>query len=106
MHDLISKWIPPNERSRFGSAYVGGSVGIVVFYPLFGFIISISSWEWIYHFTAALTMVWFIFWQYYVYDNPSKHPHIDPSELNYITKSLGDSVQANEKVLKNNLTYN
>lgn len=98
MHNIISQWIPPNERSQYVSAYMGGSMGIAVLYPLFGLIISISSWEWVFHFSAALTILWFICWQYFVYDSPSQHPRIDPSELNYIKKSLGDSVQDDLKV--------
>lgn len=98
IHNLISQWIPPNERSRFSSAYIGGSVGFFIFYPLFGFIISISSWEWIFHISTALSIIWFICWQYFVYDSPSKYPRIDPSELNYITKSLGDAVENDNKV--------
>lgn len=98
MYNLVSQWIPPNQRGQFTSAYMGGSVGLAIFYPLFGFIISIASWEWIYHFSTASAIIWYICWQYFVYDSPSQHPRIDPSELNYITKCLGDSVDENKKV--------
>lgn len=98
MHNMIAQWIPPNQRSQFASAYVGGSVGIAIFYPFFGFIISMSSWEWIFHLSTALAIIWFVCWQYFVYDSPSQDPRIDPSELNYITKCLGDSVGKDKKV--------
>lgn len=91
MHNIISDWIPPNERSKFVSAYMGASVGLAVFYPIFGFIISISSWEWIFHFCTISSIVWFICWQYLVYDSPSQHPRIDPDELHFITESIGES---------------
>lgn len=98
MHDITSRWIPPNERSRFMSAYMGGSIGIALCYPIFGFIISISSWEWIFHFCTVITVVWFIVWQYCVYDSPDQHPRIEPSELNYITNALGNSSQKDKNV--------
>lgn len=99
MHNLVSQWIPPNQRSRFAGAYMGGSVGIAVFYPIFGFIISLSSWEWIFYLTTTFATIWFISWQYFVYDSPSQHPRIDPSELNYIKECLGDSVEKNRNVM-------
>ncbi|XP_037044101.1 sialin-like isoform X2 [Bradysia coprophila] len=97
MHHITSQWIPPNERSRFISAYMGCSVGVAICYPIFGFIISISSWEWIFHFCSVTTVVWFIFWQYCVYDSPADHPSIESSELNYITKALGSTSQKDKK---------
>lgn len=98
MNGIISQWIPPNERSRFMSAYMGGSVGIALFYPIFGFITTISSWEWIFHFSTVMVIIWFIIWQYCVYDSPAQHPRIDLSELNYITETIGDSVQKDRNV--------
>ncbi|XP_037044095.1 sialin-like isoform X2 [Bradysia coprophila] len=97
MHHITSQWIPPNERSRFISAYMGCSVGVAICYPIFGFIISISSWEWTFHFCSVATVVWFIFWQYCVYDSPADHPRIESSELNYITKALGSTSQKDKK---------
>lgn len=94
MHSMASKWIPPNERSKFVTAYLGSSVGVSVFYPLFGFVISISSWEWVYYLCGILGLIWFIGWQYFVYDSPAKHPRIDPAERAYIEQSLGTSVQS------------
>lgn len=100
MHNLVGKWIPGNERSRFVTAYLGSSIGVAVFYPLFGYIIKISSWEWVFHFSFFIGTIWFILWQYFVYDSPEEHPRIDPSEKGYILKVLGSSVvrDPNEKL--------
>ncbi|KAJ6646778.1 Sialin [Pseudolycoriella hygida] len=98
MYDIVSRWIPPNERSTFVTAYIGGSVGLAIFYPIFGYILTVSSWEWIFHFSAMASLIWFIFWQCCVYNSPAEHPRIDSSELNYITKALGDSVQNHQNV--------
>lgn len=69
--------------------------GSAVFYPVFGFIISIS----IYHnyFVMGMDISLFhcggdyldvFFLQYYVYDSPAQHPRIDLSENNIIPKHL------------------
>lgn len=93
MHSLTSKWIPPDERSKFVSAYLGSSVGVAIFYPLFGFVITISSWEWVYHMCGLFGIMWFIGWQYFVYDSPAQHPRIDIQERKYIENSLGTSIE-------------
>ncbi|XP_030388374.1 sialin isoform X2 [Scaptodrosophila lebanonensis] len=98
MHVLTGKWIPPNERSKFVTAYLGSSVGVALFYPIFGYIIHWTSWEWVYHICGFLGTAWFIAWQYFVFDSPAEHPRIAPSELRYIEKSLGASVQTNSNL--------
>ncbi|XP_005176869.1 sialin [Musca domestica] len=94
MHVLTAKWIPPNERSKFVTAYLGSSVGIAVFYPFFGYIMHWGSWVWVYHFCGILGTVWWFGWLFFVYDSPAQHPRISESEVRYIEKSLGASVQS------------
>ncbi|EDW32036.1 GL10654 [Drosophila persimilis] len=97
MHVLTAKWIPPNERSKFVSAYLGSSVGVALFYPIFGYIIDWTSWEWVYYICGVVGTLWFIAWQFLVYDTPAEHPRIADSERRYIEKSLGASVQSSNK---------
>jgi MFS family permease len=66
MHHLTGKWIPPNERSKFVSAYQGNSIGIAIAYPLFGFVIKASSWEWAFHLCGIAGVIWYMFWLYFV----------------------------------------
>lgn len=66
MHQLTGRWIPPNERSKFVTAYLGSSVGVALAYPIFGFIIKVSSWEWVYHSCGICGSIWYVFWLYYV----------------------------------------
>uniref|UniRef100_A0A1I8NQV3 Major facilitator superfamily (MFS) profile domain-containing protein n=1 Tax=Stomoxys calcitrans TaxID=35570 RepID=A0A1I8NQV3_STOCA len=93
MHVLTAKWIPPNERSKFVTAYLGSSVGIAVFYPCFGYVMHWTSWVWVYHLCGIIGSVWWLGWLFFVYDTPAQHPRISESELRYIEKSLGASVQ-------------
>lgn len=93
MHVLTAKWIPPNERSKFVTAYLGSSVGIALFYPLFGYMMHWASWEWVYHVCGILGTLWWLGWLIFVFDSPAQHPRISDAELRYIEKSLGSSVQ-------------
>lgn len=78
---------------------MGVSFGVAVTYPVFGFIIRISSWENVFHFCGFIGIIWFCLWLYFVYDLPEDHPRIDPNEKEYIVKSLGKSKSKNDNVL-------
>lgn len=98
MHHMTAQWIPPNERSKFVTAYLGSSVGIAAFYPFFGYVIAWSSWEWVFHFCGLFGTIWYLGWLYFVYDTPAKHPRISNEERSYIEKSLGTSVQIHKNM--------
>nr|XP_023015178.1 sialin [Leptinotarsa decemlineata] len=91
MHNLTANWIPPNERSRFVSAYLGSSVGAALTYPLCGFIIDRWGWEMVFYVCAMLGATWFIAWWCLVYDSPKDHPRISEAEKEYILSSLAVS---------------
>lgn len=65
---------------------------MVVFYPMFGFLMSIWSWQSIFHVSGVFGTLWYVAWLYFVYDSPDKHPRINPIEKAYIQECLGDSV--------------
>lgn len=58
MHDMTAKWIPPNERSRFVSAYLGSSVGAAITYPLCATVVSWINWGAAFHVTSILGVIW------------------------------------------------
>lgn len=93
MHTMTANWIPPNERSKFVSAYLGSSFGVFINYPLFGSIISMSCWENVFHFCGIFGTLWYIAWCFLVYDTPAKHPRISFEERQFIEHSLGDTIQ-------------
>lgn len=92
MHHMTGKWIPPNERSKFVTAYLGSSVGVAAFYPLFGYVMHWTSWEWVYLMCGIIGTIWWFCWLYFVYNTPAEHPRINSSEQRYIEKALGTSV--------------
>ncbi|XP_073844165.1 sialin-like [Musca autumnalis] len=98
MHVLVGKWIPPNDRSKFVTAYLGNSVGVAVFYPLFGYVMSFTSWVWVFHICGILGVIWWLGWQYFVYDSPAQHPRISEPEVSYIQMSLNVTGDNNTNV--------
>lgn len=99
MHSMAAKWIPPNERSKFVSSYMGSSVGAAITYPLCGFLINWFDWPSVYYVTGVIGVVWIIAWWLLVYDSPSQHPRISETEKNYILNKLGKTVTEKRKNL-------
>ncbi|XP_069705479.1 putative inorganic phosphate cotransporter isoform X2 [Periplaneta americana] len=92
MHNLTASWIPPNERSKFLSAYMGSSIGAALTYPLCGLLISWFGWPSVFYVTGGIGVVWFIAWWVFVYDSPAQHPRISEKEKKYILDCLGKTV--------------
>lgn len=98
MHNMTAQWIPPNERSKFVTAYLGSSIGIALSYFFFGYVIAVTSWEWVFHISGLIGIIWYVFWVFLVFETPAEHPRIDPREREYIEKALGTTVQKGKMV--------
>ncbi|XP_026673477.1 vesicular glutamate transporter 1 [Ceratina calcarata] len=96
MHDMTAKWIPPNERSRFVSAYLGSSVGAAITYPLCATVTNWFNWGAAFHVTSMLGVIWSCFWYFLVYNSPEEHPRISDEEKKHILDSIATSVQKTE----------
>lgn len=94
MHNMTAKWIPPNERSKFITAYFGSAVGLALAYPLFACVIHWASWIWVFHITGIVGTIWWFAWLYFVYDTPAEHPRISRKELQHIQSALGNAIQS------------
>ncbi|KAB0792343.1 hypothetical protein PPYR_14302 [Photinus pyralis] len=92
MHSMTARWIPPNERSRFVTAYVGSSVGAAVTFALCGVIIHTFGWEYVFYISGVFGTLWYATWYFFVFDSPIEHPRISEKEKEYILDSLGQSV--------------
>lgn len=105
MHHMSGQWIPADERSSFVSSYLGSSMGVAIYYPIFGWLMKTFSWEYIFHFCGIVGLIWFLCWNYFVYDTPALHPRIDPIERNYIHEKLSSSLQLNEGNIKRRIPW-
>uniref|UniRef100_A0A336MCZ8 CSON015207 protein n=1 Tax=Culicoides sonorensis TaxID=179676 RepID=A0A336MCZ8_CULSO len=87
MHAMLSRWIPPLERSRFAAyVYAGANFGTIVSLPLSGWLCSLDfmgGWPLAFYIFGGLGIVW-IFWMLLVFDEPRKHPRISQEEKRYI----------------------
>ncbi|KAF5279363.1 hypothetical protein FQA39_LY05473 [Lamprigera yunnana] len=92
MHSMTAKWIPPNERSKFVTAYLGNSVGVGLFYPLYGIVMDLWSWKYVFYISGIMGTVWYAAWYFLAFDSPSEHPRISNNEKKHILNSLGKSV--------------
>ncbi|XP_049772227.1 sialin-like [Schistocerca cancellata] len=88
MHCMTANWVPPNDRSKFISAYLGSSVGDALTFPVSGVLIGWLSWPAVFYATTLATIVWFLAWWLLVFDHPHHHPRISHSELHYLQVRL------------------
>ncbi|XP_059476719.1 sialin-like [Neocloeon triangulifer] len=88
MNVMASRWIPPDERSKFISTYMGNSVGVALTFPLCGILIEAFGWEWAFHVPALICLLWCVWWWYCAFDSPSQHPRISKEELDYLEKNV------------------
>ena len=96
MHDMTAKWIPPNERSRFVSSYLGSSVGAAITYPLCAAVSSTFGWDAAFYVTSSLGVIWYCLWLCLIHDSPQQHPRISSEEKKYILDNLAESVDDEE----------
>lgn len=93
LHVLVARWAPPEEKGKFISALMGGTLGTVATWSLTGPLLDKYGWASAFYVPGALTFVWCIFWWYLVADTPSEHPRISISERKYILDALGDKIK-------------
>ncbi|KAG8293844.1 hypothetical protein J6590_007510 [Homalodisca vitripennis] len=94
MYAIVGQWIPSSERSRFMSSFQGLSCGIGLTYPLAGYLIAYSGWRSVFYTTGSIGVVWCIFWYFFAFDAPQKHPRISKQELEYIEANISSAVQS------------
>lgn len=92
LHAITAKWIPPNERSHFITTYLASALSVALVYPLFGWVASVSRWENVFYISGTMTVVWYAFWYFLMYDTPADHPRISDEERAFIEDALNGTV--------------
>ncbi|XP_062555464.1 sialin-like [Armigeres subalbatus] len=92
LHNLVSRWAPPDEKGKFISALMGGTFGTVITWPLVGVLIEELGWSFAFYVPAAITAIVVAVWLIIVADSPAQHPRIQKDEQEYIVQSLGDTI--------------
>lgn len=76
----VTEWFPVKERSTaMGLINAGTAVGAVIAPPLIAFVISQTSWRWVFFLTGAIGLIWTLWW-HYEYFSPEEHPRLKPAE--------------------------
>ena len=95
---MTARWIPLKERNSFiARSYFGSVFGLIITFPMCGFLIDSFGWVSAFYVIGSITVTWFIFWWFLVFDTPEKHPRISREELNYIQKELSTTLDKKPK---------
>jgi len=87
MHALTARWVPLEERSSFiARSYFGSTFGLIITFPMCGFIIDSLGWEACFYIICGITMVWSLAWFSLVHDTPLQHPSISEEEKELLSK--------------------
>lgn len=71
--------------------FSGSNFGTVVSLPVSGWLCSLElwgGWPLAFYLFGGLGLIWYVFWLIFIYDTPSQHVRIDPSEKAYIEASV------------------
>ena len=95
MHALLSRWIPPMERSRAVTfVYAGNQLGTVIGMSLSGVLCDhgfAGGWPSVSYVFGAAGCAWAFAWFFLCHNFPSEHPRISLTERQHIEKSMESS---------------
>ena len=70
-------WSPKEEMSQLlMTIFVGATIGVMTVTSLGGVIVEHYGWPSIFYGSGGLTLIWAVFWYFFVFDSPSEHPTI------------------------------
>jgi len=100
MHAMLSRWVPPLERSRLSNlCYSGAYVGTILGFPVSSALASSSflgGWPAVFYLFGIIGILWFILWIPFVSNSPQEDPTISKEEREYIENSL--QISSTEKL--------
>ncbi|XP_058830779.1 sialin-like [Topomyia yanbarensis] len=93
LHNLISRWIPPNERGKVIACIAGGSTfGTVITWPIAGILTEKFGWAQAFYAPAVFILAVGVIWALLITDTPDKHRTITPTERKLIEDSFGNTI--------------
>ncbi|XP_031626879.1 sialin-like [Contarinia nasturtii] len=98
LHNVVSKWAPPDEKGKFVAALLGGNVGTVFTFQLTPYITELYGWESTFYGEAVLVLITTVLWMLLVSNTPHTHRFISEKEVNYIETSLGSTVSKEKQI--------
>ncbi|XP_031626971.1 sialin-like [Contarinia nasturtii] len=98
LHNVVSKWAPPDEKGKFVAALLGGNVGTVFTFQFSGSVTESYGWEMTFYVEAILILITAILWMLLVSNTPHTHRFISEKEVKYIETSLGSTVSKEKQI--------
>ncbi|XP_050432361.1 putative inorganic phosphate cotransporter isoform X1 [Adelges cooleyi] len=101
MNTLLAQWVPINERSTIGSfVFAGNMIGTIVAQSTAGYMLKVTddNWPLVFYTFGSIALIWYVFWNFFVYSRPSEHPSITDYELTYLERHLKGVSRNKEKV--------
>jgi len=90
VYNFVSKWIPPQERSRAITFCLSGSyLGTLTSMYFSSFLIVSSGWRYVFYICSIFGFSWCLFWQYFATDSPSSHSSIHVHERVMLESLIG-----------------
>ncbi|KAL7051885.1 hypothetical protein ACKWTF_004678 [Chironomus riparius] len=88
-YDVLSRWIPPTERSRSVSFVMAGiNIGNFMANFASGYITVHFGWSWIFYLFGIIALIWSVVWFLVARQPPQHDKWITEAEREYITESL------------------
>ncbi|XP_070504442.1 sialin-like [Chironomus tepperi] len=88
-YDVLSRWIPPSERSRSVSFVMAGiNIGNFTANFASGYISVHFGWRWIFYVFGIVAIIWSILWLLLARKSPEDDKWITQAEKEYIMESL------------------
>jgi MFS transporter, ACS family, glucarate transporter len=93
---IVASWFPTSERGRASAIFNSSQYfALLIFAPIFGWIIYVSSWRGCFWFMGALGLVLTLVWFNNIY-GVKQHPRVSSAEVSYI-ESGGGLVNTDEE---------
>ncbi|XP_055529939.1 sialin-like isoform X2 [Wyeomyia smithii] len=93
LQNLISRWIPPNERGKVIACISGGSTfGTVITWPMSGILTEQLGWSYAFYLPALIVLLMAVLWVALIENSPDQHSTITLEEKRIIDDSFGNTI--------------
>lgn len=94
---LLGIWAPPLERSILSAlTFSGLNIGYMLAFLISSQFCQVSmdnGWPFAFYATGGISLLFWIFWNSFVFSSPEQHPRISERELSYIKSATGSKTQ-------------
>ena len=102
MCELLSQWVIPQEKSLWlNFSWSGGQVGTIFCLGIYPTLNELFGWKFPFFAFGTGGLLWFYFWNSYVWETPEKHPSLSSKEK-YILETYPPRGKTSKSTLEKN----